>query len=133
MPQGLNRQEELTAAVLGLNGVALTASNNSNAFRADGYNQLTLEIRVTWGAATAVTFYLQTSPDGTNWGFVQTGSIASGVETLSNRQFSKAVSASVNYTVNIPLNYTFVRIYALTGSGSPTTDTIVVNARLGNV
>lgn len=133
MASGLNRQEELHAAVLGLNGVLLSASTNSNAFRADGYNQITIEVQVTWGAATAVTFFLATSVDGTNWGRIQSGSISAGVETLSDRQWSKAVSASKNYTVNVPVNYTYMRIESLTGTGSPTTDTAKLFVRLGNV
>lgn len=129
------QQEFYEAGQLDLVAKALTGSHNSRAIACEGFNQLTLEFDLTYGAVTAVTFYIQISRDGTTWRRVMVGDIdpATGIESLLPRQWSRAVSGSENFAVNIPINAKFCRIQTLTGTGSPTSDVVSVGATLGVV
>ena len=121
-------------AFLGLNGVTFASSRNSNPFGVEGMNQLTLTVHVTYVAATDISFYLQHSEDGTNWAPIQIGDLdpSTGIETLRPRQFVQPVSASENFTMNIPLCYNMLRIATIVGTAA-TTDSVVMYARGGRV
>lgn len=128
------QQEFYSPADLGLVEKLLSATTNSTAMLCEGFNQLALDFDVTWAAATAVTFFIQTSHDGTAWRRLMAGSLAgTGVETLTPHQWSRAVAASENFEVNIPINAKYVRIQSLTATGAPTSDTVSVRATLGVV
>lgn len=128
------QQEFYDPAQIALLAVALSASNNSAALRCEGFNQLSLEINLSlWGAASAITFFLEYSNDATNWYRIQVGDIAAtGVETLTDRQWSKAVDAAKKYAINISINAKYIRVAAFTGTGA-TTDVASVSATLGVV
>lgn len=126
-------QEFFSPTFLNMNARAISAGINSNGIPCEGFNQLSLEIYLDYVAATDLTFFIATSPDDVNYGRIQSGSISAGVETLSDRQWSKAISAAdKRFTVNLPLNYRWVRIESLDGT-SASTDTVTIYATLGKV
>jgi hypothetical protein len=128
------RQEEFSPVDMGVNNKALNTIFNSTAIGTRGFNQLTLEFQYTKSTGGTLTFFIQTSPDGTNWGSTRIGSVAAGVETLLARQFSIDLSAaSENFTLDLPLNYAFIRIGTITMAGAAAADKLSIFARLGVV
>lgn len=132
------RQEVFSPVETGVNAHLMTASFNSSGIGCSGFNQLTLEFDYTYVAGTtAITFFLEVNDlkgASGNWRRIQTDSVAAGVATLTDLQFSKAVSAaSLHFAVNIPLNYENIRVATIAISGSPTTDAITMTAILGVV
>jgi len=130
---GAIRQQEISAAKLGLDDVAINSSTNSNQFATSGFDQLTIFVKYTRSAGTGVTFQIETTEDnGSTWHKVQTTAIASGVVTLSDATYTKVSSSSTNYAVNIPINCEQVRISSLIATGTPTaSDKATVRVRLG--
>ena len=132
---GALRQQEISAASLGLDDVAINSSTNSNRIVTSGFDQITIFVKYTRNAGTGVTFQIEASEDaGETFHKVQTTAIASGVVTLSDSTFTKVSSSSVNYVVNLPVNYDQVRIASLIATGSPNAnDKATVRVRLGNL
>lgn len=138
MSQKYSRQVMLGPGVLGLNGVALTTTPNSNAFGVDGFNQLMLDYFIVDAddGVSALTFYLATRTlKDTNWKRMKIGTAvsATGVETIYSRQFSAVISAS-DKGGSIPISICHIgdmRIEALTGTGAGAGDTITCTVTLG--
>ena len=130
---GAIRQQEISAAALGLNDVAINSSTNSNQFATSGFDQLTLFISYTRSAGSGVSFSLEASEDGgTTWHKIQVGKISSGTVTLFDATYTKALAASGNYVVNLPINNEFIRLSSLVATGSPdANDKATVRVRLG--
>ena len=112
---GALRQQEISAASLGLDDVAINSSTNSNRIVTSGFDQITIFVKYTRNAGTGVTFQIEASE-------------------LSDSTFRKVSSSSVNYVVNLPVNYDQVRIASLVATGSPNAnDKATVRVRLGNL
>lgn len=116
---------------LGVNGVLLTASGNSNAIPVNSSSGVTLEVDVTYAAATDCTFYPMVSGDGgTTWRNVQSVSILSGVGTYSDYQVKITVSAADQSVV---LSFAdldsqdLLRLDSITGT-SASTDVVSMSA-----
>lgn len=124
-------QIEYSPAYIGMSGVTIASAKTSSSFGTNEYNQLTLDLKFTFAACTAITWFLEHSPDGeVTWYRLQTGSILAGVDTQSDHQWSKATgSASGAWSFNIPINYKTMRIKSMTGTAA-TTDVVSVTARL---
>ena len=128
------KQRDVIASKLNLSARAVVNGSYSvsDAFGVQGYNQLTLEIFLDYAASTACLFYIETSKDNSKWHRVQSTSTTAGTATCSDLVYSKAIAAADDYwTINIPLNYDYVRL-GFTATGG-TTDTVTVNAKLGVV
>jgi hypothetical protein len=96
-----------------------------------GFNQLTLECKLTYVASTKVVATVFVCSDlGTPvWKQLQGMALAAGVETQSDLSFSKAQSgADDDWVINIPLNYKGLKV-VFTSTGG-TTDVLRVDARL---
>lgn len=122
----------LSAATLGLNGVALNAAKTSNRFTVTGYVQLELDINHTNSSATAISWYFEHSPDaGTTWMRLQSGALVSGTETLSDHTVTKSVSASDTFAYLLPCGaYDDLRV-VFSSTGGDANDTVAVTCRLG--
>ena len=132
---GAIRQQEISAAKLGLDDVAINSSTNSNQFATSGFDQLTIFIKYTRSAGSGVSFTLETTEDnGTTYHTIQVGKISSGTVTLFDATYTKSLAASGNYVVNLPINYEQVRIANLVATGSPdANDKATLRVRLGNL
>jgi len=97
-----------------------------------GFNQLTLECKLTYVASTKVVAVVYVCSDLATpvWKQIQSASIAAGVSTMSDLSFSRThpAAADDDWALNIPLNYKGLKI-VFTSTGG-TTDTIRVDARL---
>mgnify|MGYP003138976768 CR=1 FL=1 len=125
-------QREISPAELGLNAATgLDAgTKNSSSFDCSGFNQLSLDVFLDRGNGSSVTFQIEVSPDNSTFHLLQASSISSGTATLSDLTYSKATGGDKHFTVDMPLNYEFVRVANIT-AGS--TDAITVTARLANL
>ena len=119
---------------VGMDDVLLNASNNSNELSCRGMNQCTIVIDHHTHATTfTLTFYVEASIDeGTTWFRMQVADEATGVHTLSDVSYSKAMAATGVFAVEFPINYTHIRIKALTGSGNAG-DKADVNVQFGSI
>jgi len=129
------RQFVLTPDALTMDDQSLASDAVSATINATGYNQLTLEVAYTYAAGTtAVTITVEVSNDASAWHNLQEVSWASGTGTLTDATWSKAVSAAdVDFAVNIPCNYKYMR-FTVGVSGTPTaSDTVKITGRLGVV
>ena len=117
---GTTLQHFRTETDVGIDDVLLNASNDSNTLSCRGMNQMTICVnRHTHATSHTLTFYVEGSLDeGTTWGRVQTAALSSGVQTLSDASYSKAFAAAGVFNVNLSINYTHVRIRALTGGAA---------------
>lgn len=136
-----SRQHIIPPGVLGLNGVALTATTNSNAFGVNGFNQLMFDYSITDANAsvTAITFFLQTRTEwDTTWKRlkISVAVSATGVETVVDRQFSCTAGAT-QLSGSIPISICHLgdmRIQSITGTGTPAAiDTLIGTVTLGIV
>jgi hypothetical protein len=127
---GYRRTKLIGADKLGLNGVAIIAAKTSNTIDLEAFSQMTVEIAVTWAAATKISFYLEISEDASAWHRMNTiDSIAGGAITLSNAVYEKAIAASLNYFLDIPITYKYARlVISCDGAGA---DSAIVQVRLG--
>jgi len=120
---------------LGFNSVVVAncAPVTGELFSVDGSNQVTLNFSLDWVAATAVTAYLETSDDrGVTVHRTETKSILSGVETMSPRLMSQAVSADEHWKWEFGgMQAEWARL-VVAGTGG-TTDAITVSAEVGVV
>jgi len=125
-------QREISPAELGLNAVGglSAATLNSSSFDCSGFNQLTLEAFLDYGNGATLTFQIETSPDNSTFHLLQTSAVAAGTLTLSDATYSKGTGVDTHYTVDLPVNYNFVRIANITGGS---TDALTVTARLGKI
>jgi len=125
-------QREISPAELGLNAAdGLSAGTlNSNSLDCSGFNQLTLEAFLDYGNGATLTFQIETSPDNSTFHLLQTSAVAAGTLTLSDATYSKGTGVDTHYTVDLPVNYNFVRIANITGGS---TDALTVTARLGKI
>jgi hypothetical protein len=126
---------DYSAADLGLNGVALNASHNSNPIDVRGADLVTFRMVHVNNSATAITGNIQSaSADGAtagNWEAEQTRAIAGGVETLSDRSFSKSVSGDKRFSYPVEnLNVDRLRLQGVTGTGGAASDTLTVTCRV---
>jgi hypothetical protein len=117
---------------MGAGTVTLAAQRTSASFDARGYSALTLEINLSARtAATTIDVLLETSNDeGTTWHRVQSVSVSGGTATLSDLLYQKTVSAADTICINIPINYSFMRI-KVDGTSGAAGDVIAISARLG--
>jgi len=129
---GINHHKTLTAAEVGLDDVLLDASNNSSTITCSGMNQATFVFDYhTRAGDIALTFYFEVSiDDGATFARLQIedGAAAS---VLSDASYSKAMGATGVFVVDIPINYSHIRIKALTGGASG--DKMDVSCRLGAI
>jgi len=130
-PARYARSFPLLPAELGLNGVVLSAERTSNTFSGEGYNQLTLDVRFTYAAATAVQVSVDHSEDATNWHQYQSISTSAGTGTTTPFTWEQAIAAaSENWALERPINSPgFLRI-RLNSTGG-TTDSAIVRVKLG--
>ncbi len=119
---------------VGLDDVLLNASNNSNELSCRGMNQCTIVVDHHTHASTfTLTFYVEGSIDeGDTWFRLQIANEASGVMTLNDASYSKSMAATGVFAVEFPINYTNIRIKALTGS-SNAGDKADVNVQFGSI
>jgi hypothetical protein len=124
---------QYTPANLGVNGVLLSASGNSNAIPVGQAVKVRLDIDLTWGAATDVSFLVQTRRLGdTDWKFMQLGAaspVTAGQVDYSDYKHVKAVTASKHWTEEIDLTggADQLRLMSITGTGA-TTDVVSISA-----
>lgn len=97
---------------------------------------LSIYVDVTWAAASAINFNIQYSDDlgaiaaPVNFYYLQTSSISGGVDTLSNYQANKTVTASTTFVDNVDCyGHNYFKIVGLFGP-SATTDTVSVHCIL---
>ena len=130
---GINIHKTLTAAEVGLDLVLLDATNNSSAITCSGMNQATFVFNHSVHATTHdCTFYLEVSiDDGTTWSRLQSESSGTAVSTLTDASYTKNLAATGIFTVDIPVNYSHIRIKALTGGAAG--DKMSVTCRLGAI
>ena len=130
---GINIHKTLTAAEVGLDLVLLNATNNSSTITCSGMNQATFVFNHSVHATTHdCTFYLEVSiDDGTTWSRLQSESSGTSVSTLSDASYTKNLAATGIFTVDIPVNYSHIRIKALTGGAAG--DKMSVTCRLGAI
>ena len=97
-----------------------------------GFNQLTLECKLTYVASTKVVATVFVCSDlGTPvWKQIQSAAIAAGVATMSDLSFSRThpAAADDDWAINMPLDYKGLKV-VFTSTGG-TTDTLRVDARL---
>jgi len=120
---------------VGMDDVLLNASNNSNTMSCRGMNQMTIVVNQhARASSTALTFNVEGSIDeGTTWAKVQTAAISSGTQTLSDATYSKALAATGVFSVNLSINFTHVRIRALTGASAGSGDKADVTVLFGSL
>jgi hypothetical protein len=116
-----------TPEKLGLNGVTLAATRTSNSFDMRYRSALTVTVKATRAAYTALVLTFQHSPDGgTTWADVQSESIAAGAGTLTDYSQTKTTSSSVNYSTSlIDLSYKDMRV-KIAGTAGGASDTVQV-------
>jgi hypothetical protein len=113
--------------------MANATTADGNVITGETYNQLTLTITHTYAAGATITFYVKTGESTSRMGHVMAGELSGGVDTYTKRQWSIATgSASGVYSINIPINCAFWNIEDV-NVASGTTDTLTIEARLGNV
>jgi hypothetical protein len=116
-------QRRIANAAVNLAGTGFS----TDVFDTEGYNQLTVITQHTWVAASVVTFYLQFSEDGgTTWNTIQSIAVAGGVATLTPLTYTKELTASDNYSANISINYSQMRLVYDSTGGTTDTDTVYV-------
>jgi hypothetical protein len=120
----------------GINLSALSASPDSNAIPIDGCNQMVLDLdHVNTSGALTITALFQVRRHGdTLWRSMVTKSVAGGVETLSVRQISWAVTGTAR--ISYPFSFEGVdanefRLATITAVGAAATDTITIRMRPG--
>jgi hypothetical protein len=130
---GINHHKTLTAAEVGLDTVLLNASNDSSTITCSGMNQATFVFNHSVHATTHdCTFYLEVSiDDGSTWSRLQSESSGTSVSTLCDASYKKNLAATGIFTVDIPVNYSHIRIKALTGGAAG--DKMSVTCRLGAI
>ena len=83
---------------------------------------------------TNIDFGIDVSDDESTAYPLQTSSVSSGTATLSTLKYRKASGgASINYVVDMPLDYEFFRINALTVGTGAATDDMSVTIFLGKL
>lgn len=118
---------------LNLNARALTDGSwsASDAFGCDGYAKMVVEIVYTYSAATDIQFYVQHSPDGTNYADEQSRTTAGGFTTLNDHIYYKATGgASGNWFVPIDINMNGNYRLQFTGTDADGSDTVTVYVHL---
>lgn len=131
--QGFARYHDFTARELGLDGVALNATQTSNAFSTEGYNQLTTKVVHSNSSATAIAWYIEESDDnGTTWVRQQTRSVSTGTETLSDHTISKAVTGDKNFNHQLAITSNTARL-VFSSTGGDASDLATVTVRVGVV
>ena len=128
------RQTKLDAATVGLSGVTLASERTSNNIICEGYNQCTVFVNLSaQSAATDVQVDVDTSDDeGTTWFPLQSVSIASGTGTLSDLQWTKAVSGADTFAFDFPINYERIRL-RVDGTSGGASDVVTVTVQLGSI
>ena len=129
---GINHHKTLTAAEVGLDTVLLNASNDSNTITCSGMNQASFVFNHhTHAGSFDLTFYFEVSiDDGTTWARLQIEDGAAE-SVLSNSSFKKTLAATGVFIVDVPINYSHIRIKALTGGAAG--DKMDVTCRLGAI
>ena len=130
---GVYNHKTLTAAEVGLDTVLLNASNDSSTITCAGMNQATFVFNHSAHATThTCTFYFEVSiDDGATFARLQIEDGAA-VSVLSDASYSKSLAATGVFVIDVPLNYSHIRIKALTGS-SNAGDKMSVTCRLGAI
>jgi hypothetical protein len=114
---------------LNARAIADSADSASDAFGVGDYTQMTVEIIHTNANATDVQFYLEHSPDGTNWAREQSVAISEGTGTLTDYTYSRAVTGSDAWYVQIPVTMSGDHRLQFTGT-SADGDTVTVYVHL---
>lgn len=123
-----------TGSVNLLSGVALNASAGTRTITllTGGWKKVSIFVQFTYNAATDVRLTCSASGDaGTNYGPIQTSSIASGTATLSDLVDVKAVTASKKFVVEYDVT-TYDRLQCVfSGTSAGGSDLITVQAIAG--
>lgn len=116
-----------TPGKLGLDAVTLAAERTSNSFDMRYRSDVSVSVKATRGAYTAVLVTFQQSPNnGTDWFDIQSVAIAAGTGTLSDYTASKTVSASDNFEASLTsLAFKDMRI-KVSGTAGAASDTVSV-------
>ena len=133
MPPRYAKRHTYLPTDLNLSGRLITDSVNvaSATFGVGDYTQMTVEIISAWAAASDVQFYLEHSPDGTNWAREQSVAIAAGTGTLTDYTYVRAVSAADAWFVPIPITMDGNYRLQFTGtSADGATDAVTVYVHL---
>lgn len=128
----LAKRHTIIPRKLNLSARAITDSvwSASTAFGVGGYSQMTVEIVHTNSSATDIQFYLEHTPDGTNYAREQSVSISSGTGTLSDYTYNKAVTGDDQWFVQIPITMDGNHRLQFTGSAGDGTDDVTVYVHL---
>ena len=128
---------KVSASDLGISAAAGNTTPNSNWIPCAGYNQCTLIVKYTKDGGhtpTNIDFGIDVSDDESTAYPLQTASISSGTATLSILKYRKASGgASINYSVDFPINYEFFRVNALTVGTGAADDEMTVTCFLGKL
>ncbi len=120
---------------VGLEAAALDAERTSNSMDATGFDQLTIMVDHdgnTTGALVISVAVDQSDDKGTTWFPIQTGALAAGINTLSDRIDRKTVAGVDTWVINVPLNAAFFRI-RISAAGGAATDTASVSLLLSSL
>ena len=134
-----HQNKEVSASDISMSAIAGNVTTTGGWIKSYGYNQASIHVSFTnagtGDTSAAITFNVEASNDaGTTAFLLQTSSASSGVATLSDLQYSKATSdASINYIVDLPVNYGWFRIKSFAVSGGVATDSYTVSVNLGNI
>lgn len=125
---------QLSAADLGLSLADLDAEKTSVTLPCQGANMLSMSVKYTRGAsgaATTVSVEVDESMDGgTTWNIIQAGAVSSGVITLTDAIYRKAVTASYNWPIHVQVGMPLLRIRVTSASGVASHDQATITAQL---
>ena len=131
----LKRHFEIGELEVGLSGVALNGTRTGNLIPLSGYDQLSVMIdHANSSGALTITYYLEfTNDDGTSYFREQKRAVSSGVATLSDATYSKAVTGAAKWISQHAVHAKAVRIVFPTVSGAGSSDKVTVDVRLGSI
>ena len=109
----------------------LDAERTSRSIPAAGGNLLVMGVIYTRTAGSATTVSIEvdeSDDDGTNWYTVQAGSTTSGVVTLTDAIYRKAVTATLKYSLRVNFAMPLLRIRVTSAGGVTAKDQASITA-----
>ncbi|HUW11959.1 MAG TPA: hypothetical protein VM537_19695 [Anaerolineae bacterium] len=102
----------------------------SDAFGVGDYSQMTVEVVHDNSSCADIQFFLEHSPDGTNWSREEVVTVAAGTGTLVDYTYLHAVAADDAWHVQIPLTMDGNYRLQFTGTTGDGVDTVTVYVHL---